>query len=69
MVAFIVSMDLLKYGFGIDPTRYELERIRRQKRAKKTRRPVIVRYIYANAPPTTEPAPVPQTLANAETAA
>ncbi|CAF4904762.1 unnamed protein product [Rotaria sp. Silwood1] len=32
---FVVIMDILKYCFGIDPTREELERIRRKKQEKK----------------------------------
>ena len=47
---FIVIMDVLKYCFGIDPTREDLERIRRAKLAKK-RKPVIQRFVYVNAPP------------------
>jgi len=50
---FIVIMDILKYCFGIDPTRKDLERIRRKKRAKK-RNPVIQRFVYVNAPPSSE---------------
>ena len=45
-VAFIIIMDVLKYCFGIDPTREELERIQRHKRTKKAKRPVIVQYTY-----------------------
>jgi len=47
-------MDVLKYCFGIDPTKQDLERIRRQKaieRAKKNRKPVIQKFTYVNAPP------------------
>ncbi len=51
VVAFVVIMDILKYCFGIDPTRDELERIRRQKQAKKAKHPVIIRYTYVHAPP------------------
>jgi len=53
-VAFFVVMDVLKYCFGIDPTKQDLERIRRQKaieRAKKNRKPVIQKFTYVNAPP------------------
>ena len=53
--AFFVIMDILKYCFGIDPTKDELERIRRSKaiqRAKKRRRPVIQKFIYVNEPST-----------------
>src|SRR5271155_4830901 len=35
VAGFIIVMDVLKYGFGIDPTKDELERIRRAKAAKK----------------------------------
>jgi hypothetical protein len=40
---FIVIMDILKYCFGIDPIREDLEQIRRKKLAKK-RKPVI--YVF-----------------------
>jgi hypothetical protein len=52
-VMFIVIMDVLKYGFGIDPVEKERERIRRKKMEKK-RKPVIQRFIYVNAPPSSE---------------
>ena len=51
LIAFIVLMDVLKYIFGIDPVRDEQERIRREKRAKKAKRPIITRYTYVHAPP------------------
>jgi hypothetical protein len=51
-------MDILKYCFGIDPTKDELEKIRRAKAAKKVKRPpVIQKFHYVNAPlqrPSTE---------------
>lgn len=47
---FIVIMDILKYGFGIDPVHEERERLREAKRAK-NRKPVIERVVYVNAPP------------------
>ena len=46
---FIVTMDILKYCFGIDPVHEERERLRREKRVKK-RKPVIQRFVYVNAP-------------------
>ncbi len=52
VVSFFVIMDILKYGFGIDPAKDELARIRRAnalKRAK--RRPVIQRLVYVHEPP------------------
>ncbi|CAF1128907.1 unnamed protein product [Rotaria sordida] len=51
---FVVIMDVLKYCFGIDPTRKELKRIQREKQAKK-RKPVIQRFVYVNAPPSAVP--------------
>ena len=46
-------MDILKYCFGIDPVSEEREQIQRKKRAKK-RKPVIQRFTYVNALPSTE---------------
>ncbi len=50
---FVIIMDILKYCFGIDLTRKELEEVRRKKRAKK-RKPVIQRFVYVNAPTSSE---------------
>ncbi len=47
---FVVIMDILKYCFGIDLTRDDLERYRREKQARKRKRPVIQRFVYVNAP-------------------
>jgi hypothetical protein len=44
---FVVIMDILKYCFGIDPTRDDLVRIRREKQARR-RKPVIQRFVYIN---------------------
>ena len=52
VISFIVIMDILKYGFGIDSNKNDLARIRRMKTAKRHRRPpVIIRFSYVNAPP------------------
>ena len=62
VVSFIVIMDVLKYGFGIDPTKDELERIRRAKAVKRRRRsPVIERPIYVNHPSEERP-PIEETI-------
>jgi uncharacterized membrane protein YpjA len=37
---FVVIMDILKYCFGIDPIREDLERIRREKQARRRRRAI-----------------------------
>ncbi|UJR11156.1 hypothetical protein I4U23_015337 [Adineta vaga] len=49
---FVIVMDILKYGFGIDPVREERERLRRTKQAERRRQkgPVIQRFVYVNAP-------------------
>jgi hypothetical protein len=72
-VAFFVIMDILKYCFGIDPAKHELEKIRRTnalKRVKLKRRPIAQRFIYVHTP--TERAPGAKThkenLNNLETA-
>lgn len=44
---FIVIMDILKYGFDIDPVHEERQRLRRERRAK-YRKPVIQRFTYVN---------------------
>ena len=48
VISFVVIMDVLKYGFGIDPAKHELERIRREKAGKRKHRPVIQRFHYVN---------------------
>lgn len=46
---FIIIMDVLKYGFGIDPIREELERMQRKKQMKKVKRELVVqRCVYVN---------------------
>lgn len=42
---FVIIMDVLKYGFGIDPVETERKKLRREKRAKK-HRPAIQRFTY-----------------------
>ena len=49
VVTFVVVMDILKYGFGIDPVEEEREKMRQERRAKK-RKPVIQRFVYVNKP-------------------
>jgi hypothetical protein len=45
-------MDILKYCFGIDPTKYELEKIRREKAIKRAKSRLIAhRFIYVNISP------------------
>jgi hypothetical protein len=49
-------MDVLKYCFGIDPIKDELEKKRRKKQTKKVKhRPLILRFVYVNGP--AQPAP------------
>ena len=43
----VVAMDVLKYGFGIDPTKKEFEEI--QKKKKKDQRTIVaIRYLYVH---------------------
>ena len=46
LASFVVIMDLLKYGFGIDPVRKDLERNRK----KKARKAIAIRFLYVNVP-------------------
>lgn len=64
VATFIVTMDMLKYVFGIDPAREERERLRQQKQPRKHRPPLIQRFIYVNHPTTL---PNEQIPANRET--
>jgi hypothetical protein len=55
---FIVTLDVLKYFFGIDPVgpvRKELQSKNGKKRLKKHKHATIIRYIYVNALPRTSP--------------
>ncbi|UJR16997.1 hypothetical protein I4U23_003895 [Adineta vaga] len=46
---FLIILDILKYCFGIDPVKNELDKIRRIKRLKKNKPPqVIQRFVYVN---------------------
>ena len=54
----VVVMDVLKYAFGIDPAREELERLERQKLKKIRRQPVIQRFIYVHGLSTSSPSDV-----------
>ncbi len=52
LIMFFIIMDVLKYCFGIDPAKIELEKVRRKKRAKKAKPPpVIQKFVYVPAPP------------------
>ncbi|CAF0824469.1 unnamed protein product [Adineta ricciae] len=48
VAVFIVVMDILKYGFGIDPVAEERRKLRREKQLKK-RKPVVQQFVYVNA--------------------
>ncbi|CAF1198564.1 unnamed protein product [Adineta ricciae] len=48
---FIIVMDVLKYGFNIDPVGKDLLKKKQAKKASRTRRPDVTRYIYVNALP------------------
>jgi len=45
---FIVTMDVLKYCFGIDPVAEDREYLRQKRQAKKRKRPQIQRLVYVN---------------------
>lgn len=49
IISFFVIMDILKYVFGIDPTKDELQRIRRAKALQRRKhRPIIQKFTYVN---------------------
>jgi hypothetical protein len=49
---FVTVLDGLKYFFGIDPVSDELKRLEQIKQSRNNKPPVIVRFIYVNAPST-----------------
>ena len=50
VVIFIVTLDILKYIFGIDPVCKEFEKIKRKNKTKKKKPLIIIRHTYVNAP-------------------
>jgi hypothetical protein len=47
----IVVMDVLKYGFGIDPVREERERLEKEKQGGKRRKQLLIqRFVYVHKP-------------------
>ena len=48
LALFVTIMDLLKYGFGIDPVGDDLKRM--QIRKKKAREPIAIRFLYVHVP-------------------
>lgn len=50
VVLLIVTIDILKYCFGIDPAFEELDRARRQNQVKRQKHIVARRFIYVSAP-------------------
>ncbi|CAF0862455.1 unnamed protein product [Adineta steineri] len=53
---FVIVLDILKYCFNVDPMRKELQKLKQKKKKKKC--PVIVKYVYVNAP-SIQPSEVP----------
>ena len=46
----VITMDVLKYGFGVDPAKSELDKIQKKKKKEKARRTiVVVRYFYVHS--------------------
>ena len=52
---FIVLMDILNYGFGIDPVCEERAKIREKKRAKRRQSVIVERFLYVPQAPVLEP--------------
>ena len=56
VVLFIVTMDVLTYGFGIDPVHDEVRRRRQKTRLNNKKVKLVahigVRFVYVNAPMT-----------------
>jgi len=55
VAVFVIIMDIMKYGFGIDVAYQELKRIRRKIPVEKeSQKSDIVRFIYVDAPPSVD---------------
>jgi hypothetical protein len=53
MIMFIVTLDGLKYLFGIDVVGKRLKpKAKKQRRKKRRAAPVVIRFVYVNAPST-----------------
>jgi hypothetical protein len=50
VAGFIVLLDILKYGFHIDPVDEERKRLQAEKDSKKKQPVIIQRFIYVNKP-------------------
>ena len=48
--AFVVVMDVLKYGFGIVPAHKDQKRRRRRNMRRQMHPPIYFRFVYVNAP-------------------
>ena len=46
----VVTMDVLKYGLGIDPAKEELDKMKKKKKAKGKRTIMVIRYLYVHSP-------------------
>jgi hypothetical protein len=55
---FIVTLDILKYCFGVDtigPRHKKLQSTKRNKYVKRKKPVTAIRFIYVNAPPPEQP--------------
>ena len=51
VAVLVVTMDVLKYGFGIDPAKEELDKMqkKKKKKAKGKRTIMVIRYLYVHS--------------------
>lgn len=49
VAAFVITMDILKYCFGINPTYVDLERVRQEKQTQRRKTRVVQRLTYIHA--------------------
>jgi hypothetical protein len=54
VAVLVVPMDVLKYDFGIDPTKQELNEMEetKEKKVKGKRTIIVIRYLYVHSPTT-----------------
>ena len=49
VAVLVVTMDVLKYAFGIDPVKEELDKQQQMKKVKEKRTVMVIRYLYVHS--------------------
>jgi hypothetical protein len=53
VAVLVVTMNVLKYGFSIDPAKQEVDKMEKKKKTETGKRTItVVRYLYVDSPTT-----------------